>query len=179
MFWSCNENFFRCEKSLKTTLLSTHFNIYLNLEASLHSIITVICINPYSPNKLIATKYCFLILGDDTSFFFFFFLLLFLLFYVIVNFYKNYLIFNVFFHENYFYFFMFRDVPGCSGMFRNVPECFFPWKLFLFFHVPRRSAMFWDVPECSVFLVLSTPKYLGFWTFGSRSLCIMIFFFTG
>ena len=123
MFWSCNENFFRCEKSLQTTLLSTHFNIYLNLEASLHSIITVICINPYSPNKLIATKYCFLILGDDTSFFFFFFFLLFLLFYVIVNFYKNYLIFNVFFHENYFYFFMFRDVPRCSGMFRDVPEC--------------------------------------------------------
>ena len=153
MFWSCNENFFRCEKSLKTTLLSTHFNIYLNLEASLHSIITVICINPYSPNKLIVTKYFFLILGDDTSFFFFLLLLLFLLFYVIVNFYKNYLIFNVFFHENYFYFFMFRDVPECSGMSRNVP--------------------------CSVFLVLSTPKYLGFWTFGSRSLCIMIFFFTG
>ena len=22
-----------------------------------------------------------------------------------------------------FYFFMFRDVPGCSGMFRNVPAC--------------------------------------------------------
>ena len=30
---------------------------------------------------------------------------------------------NFFFHENYFYFFMFRDVPGCSGMFRHVPEC--------------------------------------------------------
>ena len=27
----------------------------------------------------------------------------------------------IFFHENYFYFLMFRDVPGCSGMFRNVP----------------------------------------------------------
>ena len=27
-----------------------------------------------------------------------------------------YYIFN--FHENYFYFFMFRDVPECSGMFR-------------------------------------------------------------
>ena len=39
---------------------------------------------------------------------------------------------NFFFHENYFYFFMFRDVPGCSGVFRNVPEC-------------------------SMFLVLSTP----------------------
>ena len=27
---------------------------------------------------------------------------------------------NFFFHENYFYFFMFRDVPECSGMF-HVP----------------------------------------------------------
>ena len=54
-----------------------------------------------------------------SSYYYYFFLL----FYGIVNFYKNYLIFNVFFHENYFYFFMFRDVPRCSGMFRNVPAC--------------------------------------------------------
>ena len=26
-----------------------------------------------------------------------------------------------FFHENYFYFFMFRNVPECSGVFLNVP----------------------------------------------------------
>ena len=31
-----------------------------------------------------------------------------------------FLIFLFFFHENYFYFFMFRDVPECSGMF-HVP----------------------------------------------------------
>ena len=31
------------------------------------------------------------------------------------------LLFNlIFFHENYLYFFMFRDVPACSGMF-HVP----------------------------------------------------------
>ena len=42
---------------------------------------------------------------------------------------------NFFFHENYFYFIMFRDVPGCSGMF----------------------GMFRHVPGCSVFRVLSTP----------------------
>ena len=92
------------------------------------SLITVICMDPYSPNKLIATKYCFLILGDDTSFFFliislFFFSFLFLLFYVILLlliFTKIILLllFFFFFHENYFYFFMFRDIPGCSGMFR-------------------------------------------------------------
>ena len=28
---------------------------------------------------------------------------------------------NIFFHENYFSFFMFRDVPECSGMF-HVPD---------------------------------------------------------
>ena len=75
------------------------------------------------------TKYCFLILGDDASlflsFFLFRFLLLLLLFYVIINFYKNYLIILyylfMFFRANYFYFFMFWDVPVCSGMFR-VPD---------------------------------------------------------
>ena len=41
----------------------------------------VICRDPHSPNILIVTKYCFLILGDDTSFisflpFFFVFMLL-------------------------------------------------------------------------------------------------------
>ena len=49
----------------------------------------------------------------------------FLLFYVLINFYKNYFIIIIllhfFFHENYFNFFMFRDVPECSGMFRDVP----------------------------------------------------------
>ena len=92
------------------------------------SLITVICMDPHSPNKLIATKYCFLILGDDTSFFFFislFFVSFFWLFYVIVQFYKNILLLLfylfIFFHENYFYFFMFRDVPVCSGMF-HVPD---------------------------------------------------------
>ena len=127
---------------MKITLLATHFNIYLNLEASLHSIITVICINPYSPNKLIATKYCFLILGDDNSFFF---LIFFLLFYVIVNFYKNYFIFNFFFHENYFYFFMFRDVPECSSMFRNVPEC----SVFLVLSTPFWMLLFSEYPDKS------------------------------
>ena len=31
--------------------------------------------------------------------------------------------FIYFFHENYFYFFLFRDVPGFSGLFRHVPVC--------------------------------------------------------
>ena len=118
---------------MKTTLLATLFNIYLNLEGSLHSIITVICINPYSPNKLIATKYCFLILGDDSSFLCLIFIFIFLLFYVIINFYKNYSIsiiyfYYFFFHENYFYFSF--HVPECSGMFRNVPCSWFSRRPF-------------------------------------------------
>ena len=96
------------------------------------SLITVICMDPRWPNKLFATKYCFLILVDDMSFFiflsFFFFFLFFLLFYVIIDFYKNHLIIN-FFSCKFFYIFlcsgMFRDFPECSGMFRNVPCSWF------------------------------------------------------
>ena len=40
-----------------------------------------------------------------------------------------------FFHEIYFYFFMFRDVPGCSGMFRDVPGCS---GMFRFYRRPFR-----------------------------------------
>ena len=80
--------------------------------------------------KLFATKYCFLILGDDTSFFFFI-SLFFVLFYVIINIYKNYfiillllllllLLFHYFFSWKLFLFF---HVWGCSGIFRNVPTC--------------------------------------------------------
>ena len=92
------------------------------------SLVTVICMNPHSPNKFqfVATKYCFqLILREDTSFFFLILSLFFvfpLLFYVIINFYKNYfwiiILLYLFFMK---IFFMFRDVPECSGMFRNVP----------------------------------------------------------
>ena len=113
---------------------TTHFEF-----RSKPSLITVICMDPRSPNKLFATKYSFLILVDDTSFFLFISLFLSLfflvLFYVIINFYKNNFIIIIFFFITiFFYFFMFvRDVPGVSGMFRHVPEC-------------------------SVFRVLSTPS---------------------
>ena len=95
------------------------------------SLITGICMDPHSPNKSIATKYCFLILGDDTSFFFliislFFFSFLFLLFYVILLL----LVFTKIIFLLLFYFF------------------YFSWKLFLFFHVPGYSGMFRYVP-CS------------------------------
>ena len=87
------------------------------------SITTVICKDPHSPNKLFATKYCFLILGDEFLFLNHLFIYLFLLFYVILLLLiitKTMLLLSFylisFFHENYFYF-------SCSGMFRNVPEC--------------------------------------------------------
>ena len=131
---------------MKTTLLATLFNIYLNLEASLHSIITVICINPYSPNKLIATKYCFLILGDELLFLnhFFIFRFLFVIFcyFFIVNFYKNYVIIIILFNQ--FFFMKITFIFSCSGMFRDVPAC---------------SGMFRNVAKCSMFLLLSTPYY--------------------
>ena len=99
------------------------------------SLITVICMDPHSPNKLFATKYCFLMLGDNTSFFFFislFFVSFFCYFTLLLIFTKIILLLL-------FYY------------------IFFSWKLFLFFHVPGCSGMFLHVPECSVFRVLSTP----------------------
>ena len=76
-----------------------------------------------------------LILGDDSSSFFliislFFFLSVFFslfhVFLLFLIFTKTMLLLsffsiNIFFHENYFSFFMFRDVPECSGMF-HVPD---------------------------------------------------------
>ena len=92
------------------------------------SLITVICMDPHSPNKLFGTKYCFLTLGDEFLFLNHFFLFRFFLFYVILllliftktKLLLSFYLINVFFHENYFYFFMFRNVP-CSWFYRR-PE---------------------------------------------------------
>ena len=46
---------------------------------------------------------------------------IFLLLFLQKLFYDYYFIQLIFFHENYFYCFIFQDVPACSGMFRNVP----------------------------------------------------------
>ena len=106
-----------CEESLKTPS-SRPILIYFEFRSK-PSLITVICMDPHSPNKLFATKYCFLILVDetsldDTSFFFF---ISFFFFFVIINFYKNHFIIIIFL----FFFscsWIFRNVPACSGMFR-------------------------------------------------------------
>ena len=93
--------------------------------------LTVIFMDPHSPNKLIVTKCYFLILGNDTSFFFFlsfFFVLcyvmLFICCYKVVN--KSYFIIILFyfFHRNYF--------NGVSSMGKNsgygYPLCWVPSK---------------------------------------------------
>ena len=95
------------------------------------SLITIICMDPHSPNKLIAKKYCFLILLDEQipvsfswSDFLIFLLSVISCYFVIINFYQNYvIIINIiiiffFFMKIIFYFFTFRDVPECSRMFR-------------------------------------------------------------
>ena len=57
-----------------------------------------------------------------------FIFLLFLLFYVIIYFYKNFIIIIIIILFLIIIFFflkiiLFFHVPGCSGMFRNVPAC--------------------------------------------------------
>ena len=109
------------EESLKTPT-SRPILIYFELRSN-PSLITVICKDPHSPNKLFATKYCFLILGDEFLFLnhFFIFRFFFLLFYVILLL----LIFTKTMLLLLFYLFI-----------------FFSWKLLLLFHVPGSSEMF-------------------------------------
>ena len=64
------------------------------------------------------------------SLFFVVFFLVISCYFVIINFNKKqcyyyHFIDLIFFHENYFYLFMFADVPACSGMFQNVPCSWF------------------------------------------------------
>ena len=92
---------------------------------------TVICMDPHVPNKLFATKYCFLILEDEflflNRFFIFrFFCLLFSVILLLLIFTKTMSLLSlIFFFMKITFIFscsgMFRDVPACSGMFRNIP----------------------------------------------------------
>ena len=88
--------------------------------------------DPQSSNKLIATKYCFLILGDDTSFFFFI-SLFFVVFVVVVVVILSIFIFTKIIILLLLFYFIYLFYFSCSGM-------------------------FWDVLECSMFRVLSTPQ---------------------
>ena len=130
-------------KPLSSRLILIYFKF-----RSKPSLITVICMDPHSPNKLFATKYCFLILGDEFLFlnhFFIFRLFIYLFFvilcyFVIINFYKNYVIIIIFliiffFHENYFYF-------SCSGMLRDLST---PTANGLNFRIINWLMEFWGV----------------------------------
>ena len=79
------------------------------------SLIAVICMDRHTPNKLFATKCCFLILGDDSSFFFLIISLFFVFFVILLLliFTKTMLLLSFYF-INFFVIFMFRDVPECS-----------------------------------------------------------------
>ena len=88
--------------------------------------------DPHSPNKLFATKYCFLILGDEFLFLNHFFIFrFFFLFYVILLlliFTKTMLLLS--FYLINFFFMKITFIFSCSGMFRDVPACYG------MFHVP-------------------------------------------
>ena len=108
------------------------------------SLITVICIDPHSPNKLFATKYCFLISYSEmflflNHFFIFRFLYIYIFYFMLFCYYQ-------FLQKLCYYYHFFQSI-------------FFFTKItfsFSFF------GMFWNVPECSVFRVLSTPFFKGF-----------------
>ena len=106
------------------------FYCILNLEASLHSLLSFAWTLTRPTNLICCDKilfshtqrgYQFLFLDYFIIFRFFFGYFTFLL--ILTKTILLLLFYYISFHENYFYFFMFRDVPGCSGMFRNVPEC--------------------------------------------------------
>ena len=83
--------------------------------------------DPHLPNKLFATKYCFLILRDESVFFliislfFVFFLFFYFVILLLLIFTKTMLLFS--FYLIYFFFMKITFIFSCSRMFRNVPEC--------------------------------------------------------
>ena len=128
--------------------------------------------DPRSPNKLIATKYCFLILGDDTSFFFF--ISIFFVVFLLLLLFCYYLFLQKIYYYYYFILFiylflkiiLFFHVPGsCSGMFRNVPACSG------MFHVPG----FIDVLRTvCAFVSLTLDNILQHFTQTASSCCFQI-----
>ena len=109
------------------------------------SLIIVIWMDHHAHNKFFATKYCFLILGDATSFFFLIISLLF-----------------VFFFFGYFMLFCYYQfLQKLCHYYHFLKLIFLFMKIILYFHVPGCSGMFRNVPECSMFLVLSTPRFIS------------------
>ena len=93
-----------CEENLTKTPSSSPVLICFEFRGKPSSV-TVICMNHHSTNKFIATKYCFLILGEDTSVFFFLSLFfVFMLFVVIKKYMYIFFILFIFFTKTFFIF---------------------------------------------------------------------------
>lgn len=101
------------------TWLNMKYLIYLHFRPSKPSL--TVSMDPRSPNKLIVRKYCFLILGDDTSFFFFLLSFSFVcsfVYFVIINQFSK-----IIFYYYFIYFFLkITLIFSRSGMFQNVPS---------------------------------------------------------
>ena len=90
--------------------------------------------DPHSPNKLIATKYCFLILGDQFLFhsFFLFVMLCHCTYFNIINFLQKLYSYSCsysysYYLLNYYLIIFIKNILifSCSEMFRNVPCSWF------------------------------------------------------
>ena len=124
---------------MKTPPPRDPFQYVLNLEASVHSLLSFAWTLTRPTNYLRQNivfwysemSFVFLII----SLFFVFFFLVILCYFVIINFNKK---------QCYYYHF--------------IDWIFFSWKLLLFFHVRGCSGMFRNVPECSVFWLYGSKR---------------------
>ena len=117
--------------------------------------------DPHSPNKLIATKYCFLILGDDTRFFFF---IQFIYFSFLsdflkhkqanINFKKSFLIKPL---SDFMLFYVILLLLIFTKIILLLLLCLSSFFSFFFMKIIVIFSCSGTVPECSVFLVLSIP----------------------
>ena len=90
----------------------------LNLEASLHSLLSV-CMDPHSPNKLFARKYCIRTLGDDTRFFFLISLVFgFFCYFTLLLIFTKIILLLLLLLLLLFFFMKIIFIFSCSGMFR-------------------------------------------------------------
>ena len=127
--------------------------------------------DPHSPKKLFATKYCFLILGDEFLFLNHFFIsrFLFFLFYVILLFLiftKTVLLLSFFL---IFFFMKITFIFSCSGMSRHVPECSG------IFHVPDFIDALLYIPKSYLWTKM---KEIDFSTLATKWRCWSIFLFS-
>ena len=106
------------------------------------SLIIVICMDLTRPTNYLRQNivfsywemsFCFLSFLYFSFFFSLFYVILLLSIFTKTMLLLSFCLITFFFHENYFNFFMFWDVPACSGMFRNV-------RCSRFYRRPTKSA---------------------------------------